>query len=72
MSDVLLEVSGGIGRITLNRPKAINALSHAMVQQIAPALAQWATDDSVDVVLLTGAGERGLCAGVCALHVGEE
>ena len=63
MSDVLLEVSGGIGRITLNRPKAINALSHAMVQQIAPALAQWATDDSVDVVLLTGAGERGLCAG---------
>lgn len=63
MSDVILEVSGGIGRITLNRPKAINALDHAMVREIAPALAQWATDDAVDVVLLTGAGERGLCAG---------
>ncbi len=63
MSDVILEVSGGIGRITLNRPKAINALDHAMVREIAPALAQWATDDAVDAVLLTGAGERGLCAG---------
>lgn len=63
MSDVILEVSGGIGRITLNRPKAINALDHAMVREIAPTLAQWATDDAVDVVLLTGAGERGLCAG---------
>lgn len=63
MSDVILEVSGGIGRITLNRPKAINALDHAMVREIAPALAQWATEDAVDVVLLTGAGERGLCAG---------
>ncbi|MEK8070904.1 enoyl-CoA hydratase/isomerase family protein [Rhodococcoides navarretei] len=63
MSDVILEVSGGIGRITLNRPKAINALDHAMVREIAPALEQWAIDDAVDVVLLTGAGERGLCAG---------
>lgn len=63
MSDVIVEVSGGIGRIVLNRPKAINALDHAMVREIAPALTQWATDDDIDVVLLTGAGERGLCAG---------
>ncbi|CCQ15804.1 Enoyl-CoA hydratase [Rhodococcus sp. AW25M09] len=63
MSDVILEVSGSVGRIVLNRPKAINALDHAMVREIAPTLAQWATDDAVDAVLLTGAGERGLCAG---------
>lgn len=63
MSDVVIESSGGIGRITLNRPKAINALNHAMVQEIAPALHRWAADDAVELVLLTGNGERGLCAG---------
>lgn len=63
MSDVIVEVEDGVGRITLNRPKAINALDHAMVREIAPVLAQWATDDAIDAVLLTGAGDRGLCAG---------
>ncbi|WP_305094580.1 enoyl-CoA hydratase/isomerase family protein [Prescottella sp. R16] len=63
MSDVLIERIGRIGRITLNRPKAINALNHAMVQAIAPALLEWADDDTVHAVLLVGAGERGLCAG---------
>ncbi|MET0319071.1 3-hydroxyisobutyryl-CoA hydrolase [Rhodococcus sp. RS1C4] len=62
-AEVLFDVAGGVGRITLNRPKAINALNHAMVQQIAPKLDQWATADDVDLVLLVGAGERGLCAG---------
>ncbi|SNS84914.1 enoyl-CoA hydratase/isomerase family protein [Rhodococcoides kyotonense] len=61
--EVLFDVRNGVGRITLNRPKAINALNHAMVQQIAPKLDEWATDDSVELVLLVGAGERGLCAG---------
>lgn len=61
--EVLFDERGGVGRITLNRPKAINALNHAMVQQIAPKLEQWASDDSIDLVLLVGAGERGLCAG---------
>lgn len=61
--EVLFDVSGGVGRITLNRPKAINALNHAMVQQIAPKLEEWAADERVDLVLLVGAGERGLCAG---------
>ncbi|WP_072807051.1 enoyl-CoA hydratase/isomerase family protein [Rhodococcoides yunnanense] len=61
--EVLFEVRGGVGRITLNRPKAINALNHAMVQQIAPKLVEWASDDAIDLVLLVGAGERGLCAG---------
>lgn len=61
--DVLVERAGALGRITLNRPKAINALNHSMVQTMASALAEWADDDSVRAVLLTGAGERGLCAG---------
>ncbi len=62
-SEVLFDLRGGVGRITLNRPKAINALNHAMVLDIAPQLEKWAVDDEVELVLLTGAGERGLCAG---------
>lgn len=61
--EVLFDLRGGVGRITLNRPKAINALNHAMVLDIATQLEKWAVDDEVELVLLTGAGERGLCAG---------
>ncbi|MGW3483249.1 enoyl-CoA hydratase/isomerase family protein [Rhodococcus indonesiensis] len=61
--DVLVRVSGGIGRITLNRPKAINALNYDMVKAMAAALDEWAKDDSVRAVVVDGAGERGLCAG---------
>ena len=60
---VMFDERGGGGRITLNRPKAINALNHAMVREIAPQLDAWAADESIDTVLLVGAGERGLCAG---------
>ena len=62
-SSVLVRTEGRIGRITLNRPKAINALTHEMVTAIHAALREWADDDAVEAVLLDGAGERGLCAG---------
>ena len=61
--EVLTRVDGGIGFLTLNRPKAINSLTHPMVTIIAETLARWAHDDEVRAVVLTGAGERGLCAG---------
>lgn len=61
--DVLVTVERGIGLITLNRPKAINSLSHAMVTAVSRALAEWENDDAVTAVVLDGAGERGLCAG---------
>lgn len=61
--EVLIGKNDGLGSITLNRPKAINALNHPMVQEITPALQEWASDDSVEAVVITGAGERGLCAG---------
>lgn len=69
-ADVLLAEADGLGLITLNRPKAINALTDAMVLEIAPALRRWAVDDAVRAVVLTGAGERGLCAGgdIVAIH----
>lgn len=61
--EVLVEHRGALGHIILNRPRAINALTHRMVKSIAYALDAWEHDDAVTTVLLTGAGERGLCAG---------
>lgn len=61
--DVLVTVRNGIGRITLNRPKAINSLTHPMVTDVAQALKAWETDDAVTAVVVSGAGDRGLCAG---------
>jgi enoyl-CoA hydratase len=63
MSDVLIRVEKGVGRITLNRPRALNALTLGMVQAIDAALQDWSADPAVRFVLLDGAGERGLCAG---------
>ena len=61
--DVLVNVENGVGRLVLNRPKAMNSLSHHMVSGIQQALDTWESDDSVRAILVSGAGERGLCAG---------
>jgi len=61
--EVLIRRRGRLGHIVLNRPKAINALTHGMVREILAVLAGWENDDGVATVLLTGSGERGLCAG---------
>ncbi|WP_166982694.1 enoyl-CoA hydratase/isomerase family protein [Paramicrobacterium fandaimingii] len=66
MSDepqVLARVENGVGHLTLNRPRAINALTHRMIISIRDALGQWRSDARVHSVLLDGAGDRGLCAG---------
>ena len=61
--EVLLQRDGSLARITLNRPKALNALTHDMIRSIAAALTDWADDETVQTVLLTGSGDRALCAG---------
>ncbi|WP_035845431.1 enoyl-CoA hydratase/isomerase family protein [Kitasatospora azatica] len=60
---VLARRDGRVGRITLNRPRAINALNHAMILAVRAALDAWEHDPEVAAVVITGAGERGLCAG---------
>ncbi|MEZ3161903.1 enoyl-CoA hydratase/isomerase family protein [Microbacterium sp. BWT-B31] len=60
---VLARAAHGLGRLTLNRPRAINALDLSMVQALTAALERWEHDSDVQTVLLDGAGERGLCAG---------
>ncbi|MDT3440134.1 MULTISPECIES: enoyl-CoA hydratase/isomerase family protein [unclassified Pseudofrankia] len=61
--EVIRRVEGPVGWLTLNRPKAINALTHTMVLAMTEALDDWAADDSITCVVVDGAGERGLCAG---------
>ncbi|MET8096679.1 enoyl-CoA hydratase/isomerase family protein [Streptomyces sp. NPDC005236] len=60
---VLLRTEGRAAHLTLNRPRALNALNHAMVRRIDQALTAWEQDPGVETVVVTGAGERGLCAG---------
>ncbi|TQJ30185.1 enoyl-CoA hydratase/isomerase family protein [Microbacterium sp. SLBN-146] len=60
---VLARTTAGVGRLTLNRPRAINALDHGMVQLIDEALDAWEADTDIEIVVLDGAGDRGLCAG---------
>jgi enoyl-CoA hydratase len=56
-------IQGRLGVITLNRPKALNALNLAMVEQLDIILADWADNPAVDAVLIRSAGERAFCAG---------
>ncbi len=62
-SDVLVSRVGRLGHIQLNRPKALNSLTLTMVRRFAQALDAFGRDDETIAVLVTGAGERGLCAG---------
>ncbi|WP_223634600.1 enoyl-CoA hydratase/isomerase family protein [Corallococcus sp. EGB] len=61
--DVLLETRGAVGMVTLNRPKALNALSLEMCRVLHPRLDSWAADPSVKAVVIRGAGGRAFCAG---------
>ncbi len=61
--EVLTRVDDGVGLVTLNRPKAINSLNQSMVTALREILSNWQDDGAVQAVVLTGAGERGLCAG---------
>lgn len=62
-ADILFERDVGLAIVTLNRPRALNALTYPMVQEMTRQLETWASDPDVRVVLIRGAGERGLCAG---------
>ena len=68
--EVLFDIVGKSGVITLNRPDALNALTLNMVRLMKPVLAEWATNDAVEHIVIEGAGEKGFCAGgdIRALH----
>lgn len=61
--EVLCRVEGRVGRITLNRPQALHALTTNMCRLMIDALVAWRDDPDVELVLLDHSGERGFCAG---------
>jgi enoyl-CoA hydratase/carnithine racemase len=63
MEEVLLERRGALGVITLNRPRALNALTLDMIHAMTARLGDWAADPSVATVLIRGAGDKAFCAG---------
>ncbi|MGF6817753.1 enoyl-CoA hydratase/carnithine racemase [Paraburkholderia atlantica] len=62
-ADVLFRVVNRVAIITLNRPAALNALSHAMVRELAVLVEHCRTDSGIVALVLKGAGDKGFCAG---------
>jgi enoyl-CoA hydratase len=62
-AEIIFERLGAVGLITLNRPKALNALTHGMVVAMHAKLKEWAADSLIGCVVIRGAGDRAFCAG---------
>ncbi len=60
---IVVRQQGQVGRLTINRPKALNAIDHAMVRSLHAALDAWRSDPGVKAVVIEGAGGRAFCAG---------
>jgi enoyl-CoA hydratase len=63
LPEIVFAREGRLGLVTLNRPGALNALTHAMARSLAERLRVWGDDPAVAAVAITGAGERAFCAG---------
>lgn len=68
--EIQYRIIGNLGHITLNRPKALNALTYAMCEKITELLLEWQDNSEIGAVLIDGAGDRAFCAGgdVILLH----
>ena len=62
-AELLVEVRKHIAHLTLNRPQALNALSHTMIEEMSRLLDSWANDDNIKAIIVRGAGEKSFCAG---------
>ena len=61
--EVIVSRAGVAGVLTINRPKALNAITHTIVRDMAKALTAWEHDPAVKLVIIKGAGERAFSAG---------
>lgn len=61
--EILIRVEGQVGRMTLNRPEALNALTQTMIDAMLPILNDWAVDKDISLVMIDAAGDRAFCAG---------
>lgn len=71
-AEALFETRGPLGLVTLNRPKALNALSLNMIRLIDTQLRVWAEDDAIKAIVLLGAGEKAFCAGGDVVSLAKE
>lgn len=63
MSDISIRIEGRAGRITLTRPKALNALSYDMCMAVEQALDAWRDDPAVSLIVIDAEGDKAFCAG---------
>src|SRR4051812_49783209 len=70
-AELLCERRGAAGLVTLNRPQALNALTHGMVLELSRPLDEWPDDPARTRIVVTGAGERAFCPGGDIRHVYE-
>jgi len=68
-SDILFKHRGAAGLVTLNRPQALNAVTHEMVLKLRAQLDRWADDPAITRVVITAAGERAFSAGGDIRHL---
>lgn len=61
--DILFTIIGNIGLVTLNRPKALNALTHDMVIELYNQLDEWKNNKDIQAIVIQGAGDKAFCAG---------
>ena len=61
--ELLVDTRNHIAHLTLNRPQALNALTHGMVKSMTALLADWALDANIKAIVVRGAGEKAFCAG---------
>ncbi len=61
--EIIIRTQGNAGRITLNRPATLNALSYEMVLEIENALIKWRDDTKIKLIIIDAAGNKAFCAG---------
>ena len=66
MNDVLCEIRGAVGFITLNRPQALNALTLSMLRDLTACLLAWREDEQVKAVAIRGSNKAGPFGAFCA------
>src|SRR5450432_3519918 len=71
MSQLLYEAAGGVARVTINRPERRNAMSYGVMSGLRDAMASARSDETVRVVVLTGAGDKAFCAGADLTGIAE-
>ena len=63
MKDILIRENGHVGHITLNRPKALNALTYDMILEIEKALISWKENTKIKLILVDSNGDKAFCSG---------